>query len=124
MECGIKISSSQLTGSIETQPKKYIVFYTCQTNLNKLISLLETNNDNNENSQFINCLVQSRLHKEYCYDDKSVGSLSNWKIKTNCCHLREGDFSWMSKISHLQNIHLATSELLNWLSTLGGQLNI
>ena len=128
MECRIKISSLQLTGSIDILPKKYIVFYTCQTNLNKLISLLETKNNNNDknynNTQFINCLVQSRLQKENYNDDKCVGSLSNWKIKTNCCHLREGDFSWMSKISHLQNIHLATSELLNWLSTLGGQLNI
>ena len=120
MECSIKLSSLQLTGCYDEHIKTYTILYTCQNNLKKLISLLETSND----TDFINNLVQTRLKKECCScgDETEEIELLNWKIKTKCSHLREGDFSWMSKISHLQNIHLATSELLNWLSTLGGEL--
>merc|ERR1719204_983972 len=115
-ECRIRISSLQLKGSC-VKHKTYTILYTCQSNLNQLISLLEIN----KNTAHINNLVQTRLKKESSYrDETDEFQLSNWKIKTRCYHLREGDFSWMSKISHLQNIHLATSELLNWLSTLGG----
>ena len=115
MECSIKQSSLQLTGCCDKHTRTYTTLYTCQKQLHKLSSLLEATN----NTHFINNLVQTRLNKEHSSRDVVF---SNWKIKTKCSHLREGDYNWMSKISHLQNIHLATSELLNWLSTLGGEI--
>ena len=118
MECRIERCSLQLTGSCNKHIKTYAILYTCQRNINKLGLYLERNN----NANFINHLVQTRLKSRG--DEIEETESLNWKIKTKCFHLTEGDFNWISKISHLQNIHLATSELLNWLSTLGGELSI
>ena len=53
-------------------------------------------------------------------NDVTCLPLQNCKVRKWMVKMSEADFSWGSKVSRLQNLHLATSELLAWLSTLGG----
>ena len=130
MECRVTASQHEIKGTVHPSPvpletraikQRYTVFYTCQTHICQILFQLQSSSGS---LSALDHQIQLILSYSSASDNKfNYGKLprANWKIKASCIHLTEGDFSWMSKISHLQNIHLATSELINWLSTLGGR---
>ena len=121
MECSA-ITTLEIHG---TQPlkhssrKEYIVLYTCQTQIHEILSKIGSSGSFSTLDYWVQDKIKDFGDSGYCTDTRTL--CRNWKIKAKCIHLTEGDLSWISKISHLQNIHLATSELINWLSTLGGR---